>query len=197
MVKKGQVFLRPDLAKNIHGKKSDGYFGVEMKGIKNDRGGKRIKEPQQQGDFLVFPILSGKKKNLKTQQNSPDRQAYFDYIDERPSMEMLAQPIIREHEHRNSRLADRPHIIRAFFAKSSVGSQPEIGIKLSWIKMEVIMVGIIFGQIDIPVLVQAVGRYEVIGFIPGVGQSLGHKAECQQMIHDEGNEKEDEEFLFQ
>jgi hypothetical protein len=62
--------------------------------------------------------------------------------------------------------------------------------------MEIIILGIIIGDIEVLILIKAVGGEEIIGLISCIGKTLGDYAECTEIVHNERHKEEEEELLF-
>jgi hypothetical protein len=137
----------------INGQKGDGDGRVEVKGKKENRGGKTVQKPEDKRHPFPLPEVIGEKKKLKSQENSPQRQTSLDYEDQQAPLEELAQSVKRQHQDGDPRLVDREDPLDSFLAEPAVFAQFDIGIKLFGVEMKVVLVVVVIGHIDILVLV--------------------------------------------
>jgi len=191
--RRGKLPGQAELPEDEKREKSHGRFRVEVHGVEKHRGGEGIQEPEEKRRPLPPPVLQGEQVDLEPEQHRPQGEAHLQDVDQHPPVEEPAQRVIGKDEHRDPGLVDGVHVAGALAAEPGVGPQPELRVKLPGKEVKIVLVIVVSGQVDVPVLVEAVGGEEVVGFVSGIGQSRGNETQRGQVVGDEGHEEKDEE----
>src|SRR3972149_4449238 len=161
-----------------------------MHSVKKDGRAESIERPETEREPFPFPPCAGVEIDLEPKERSPEREAGLKDEGQPSAGDELAQPVEREHQDRDAGEVDGVDGVLSLLALAAVDAELQPRVVLFRIEMEVILLRIVVGDVDVAVPEKAVGREEVIRLVAGKRCAPGDQDECGCLVNKERRQKE-------